>query len=98
MIDAAAVDDAVGVRLLLLLLLSDGETLAVKGYGNAAPAFRGVDGEASLAIAALDGGGSGEEGRHGQGVGFLIFGSGMDMGQQIWGAKKRGAPTFGSIL
>merc|ERR1719223_2592282 len=55
-IDAAAVN-AFGV--------AHGEVLAVEADGDGGPALGVVDREAGLAVAAFDGGGHGEEGRHG---------------------------------
>lgn len=63
MVNATAIDYAVGVRLLLSG--GDGQILAIECNGNAASTLGGVDGEISLAVAALDGGSSREEGRHG---------------------------------
>lgn len=59
MVDAAAVDNVGGG------VCGDGQICAVEADWDGGLPFRGVDGQAGLAVAAVDSVGSGEEGRHG---------------------------------
>lgn len=60
MIDVAWVDVAGGGVFV------QGEVLAVKFHRDCGAAFGGVDGEALRAVSAVDGGGGGEDGGHGE--------------------------------